>query len=103
RDGRGRLPPLEAKEKLHLARLCQAAEVEFAGVNCGLLDQLSCLFGRVHHAPLLGEAIVVCDSGVKHRLVGGEYNELRENCESAAHALGAKALRSVELVSLKAG
>jgi galactokinase len=116
RDGRGRLPPLEAKEKLHLARLCQAAEVEFAGVNCGLLDQLSCLFGRahhvmnidcrfqsVHHAPLLGEAVIVCDSGVKHRLVGGEYNELRENCESAARALGAKSLRSIELPSLKAG
>src|SRR6266511_5970353 len=35
RDQRGRLPPLEANEKLHLARLCQAAEVEFVGVNCG--------------------------------------------------------------------
>src|SRR2546427_5546905 len=114
RDNRGRLPPPEAKEKLHLARLCQAAEIEFVGVNCGLLDPLSCLFGRayhvmnidcrfqsVHHTPLLGEAIVVCDSGVKHRLAGGEYNELREQCESAARALGAKSLRSVEPARLK--
>ena len=114
RDNRGRLPPLKAKEKLHLARLCQAAEVEFVGVNCGLLDQLSCLFGRahhvmnidcrfhsVHHTPMPGEAMVVCDSGVKHRLAGGEYNELREHCESAARALAAKSLRSVELPWLK--
>src|SRR2546430_9807290 len=49
RDKRGRLPPLEARERLHLARLCQAAEVEFVGVNCGLLDQLSSLFGKAFH------------------------------------------------------
>ena len=115
RDPRGRLPPVEAKEKLHLARLCQAAEIEFVGVNCGLLDQISSLCGRSYHVmnidcrfnsvdltPLLGEAIVVCDSGVKHQLTGGEYNELREHCESAALALGAKSLRSVELSWLKA-
>jgi len=114
RDNRSRLPPLEAKEKIHLARLCQAAEVEFVGVNCGLLDPLSCLFGRayhvmnidcrfqsVHHTPMPGEAMVVCDSGVKHRLASGEYNELREHCESAARALAAKSLRSVELPWLK--
>ena len=115
RDRRGRLPRLETKEKLHLARLCQAAEIEFVGVNCGLLDQLSCLFGRayhvmnidcrfqsVHHAPMPGEAIVVCDSGVKHQLAAGGYNELREHCESAARALATKSLRSVELPWLKA-
>jgi galactokinase len=115
RDPRGRLPPVEAKEKLHLARLCQAAEIEFVGVNCGLLDQISSLCGRSYQVmnidcrfhtvdltPLLGEAIVVCNSGVKHQLTGGEYNELRENCESAAQALGAKSLRSVELSWLKA-
>ena len=103
------------EEKLHLARLCQAAEIEFVGVNCGLLDQISSLCGRSYHVmnidcrfhtvdltPLFGEAIVVCDSGVKHQLTGGEYNELRENCESAAQALGAKSLRSVELSWLKA-
>ena len=37
-----------------------------------------------------GEAIIVCNSGVKHELVGGEYNELRQNCENAAKKLGAK-------------
>ena len=57
----------------------------------------------VEHAPMPGErrswsAI----PGVKHALVGGEYNELRRNCESAAKKLGAKSLRSVELRQVEA-
>ena len=39
---------------------------------------------------------------MKHSLVGGEYNELRENCESAARKLGAKSLRAVESKVLEA-
>ena len=109
-DKHGELPPLDTKEKMDLAKLCQAAENEFVGVKSGLLDQASSLFGKAHHAlefdfkfltveyaPMFGEvAIVTCNSGVKHQLVGGEYNELRELCESAARKLGAKSLRSVE-------
>src|SRR5439155_18025374 len=115
RDARGELPPLSAKEKLFLAKLCQAAENQFVGVQSGLLDQISSLFGKawhamsidfrfltVEHAPMIGEAIIICDSGVKHALVGGGYNELRQNCESAARKLGAKSLRSVELKLLEA-
>ena len=52
---------------------------------------------------MAGEAIIVCNSGVKHELVGGEYNELRQNCESAAKKLGAKFLRTVELKQVEAG
>lgn len=110
RDEHGGLAPLGAREKLDLAKLCQAAENEFVGVKCGLLDQASSLFGKAHHAieldfksfsveyaPMFGEiAIVTCNSGVKHQLVGGEYNELRELCESAAHKMGVKSLRLVD-------
>jgi galactokinase len=115
-DERGKLPPLAAKEKMDLAKLCQAAENEFVGVKCGLLDQASSLFGKAHHAieldfkfltvehaPMLGEiAIVTCNSGAKHELTGGEYNELRALCESAARKLGAKVLRSVDPKDLAA-
>lgn len=111
RDDRGALPVLSALEKIEIAKACQAAESGFVGVNCGLLDQISSLFGKafhaieidcqslaVEHVPMIGEiAIVVCNSGVKHALVAGEYNELREHCEAAARALGAKSLRSVDL------
>jgi galactokinase len=56
----------------------------------------------VELAPLTGEAIVVCDSGVKHSLVAGEYNELREQCAAAARALGVKTLRSADVKLLAA-
>jgi len=115
RDAKGQLPPLEPAEKMSLARLCQAAENQFVGVPSGLLDQMSSLFGKawhvmnldfrflsVEHAPIIGEAVVFCDSGVNHALVGGQYRELRQICESAAGKLGAKALRSVDLKFLKA-
>ena len=109
RDSRDHLPPLPSAERLPLARVCRAAENEYVGVRSGLLDQISCLFGRawqvmeidfqslaVELAPMAGEAIVVCDSGVKHALVAGAYNELREQCEGAARALGVASLRAVE-------
>ena len=109
RNRSGELPALAPAEKMLFAKACQAAENQFVGVQSGLLDQISSLFGKawnvmsidfrfltVEHAPMIGEAIIVCNSGVKHELVGGEYNELRENCESAARKLGAKSLRSIE-------
>jgi galactokinase len=116
RSSDGFLPPLTTAEKLEIARTCLAAESGFVGVNCGLLDQLSSLFGKafhaveidcqslsVEHVPMIGEiALVVCHSGVKHTLVAGEYNELRRHCEAAARALGAKSLRSVDAPFLAA-
>ena len=116
-DARGKLPALVPREeRLSTAKVCQAAENEFVGVRCGLLDQISSLFGKAWHvmeidfkfltvelAPLPGEAIVVCDSGVKHALVGGEYNELRSNCEGAARAMGVSSLRAADMKMLEAG
>jgi galactokinase len=64
---------------------------------------IDCRFLTVETAPVIGEAIIVCDSGVKHALVGGEYAELRQNCESAAQKLHAKSLRSVEMKYLESG
>src|SRR5215471_8744149 len=115
RSTNGELPPVPAPERLFFAKLCQAAENKFVGVQSGLLDQISSLFGKAWHvmdidfqsfaveyAPIAGEAIIVCNSGVKHELVGGEYNELRKNCEGAARKLGAKSLRAVELKTVEA-
>ena len=110
RDRRGALPPLTGKERLQVAKVCAAAENNFVGVRCGMLDQISSLFGKAYHAisidflhqtvehvPMAGEfGVVVCDSGVKHELADGQYNELRAECEAAAQALRARSLRSVE-------
>ena len=110
RGDSGEPPEPGMREKLEIAKLCQAAENEFVGVQCGLLDQISSLFGKgfhaieldcqsnkVEHVPMFGElAVVVANTGVAHELAGGEYNALRAHCESAARKLGAKSLRSVD-------
>jgi galactokinase len=110
RDAKGALPPLTPVEKLEIAKVCQAAESQFVGVHCGLLDQISSLFGKAFHAieidcqslaiervPMIGDiAIVVCNTGVKHELVAGAYNSLRRHCEAAARSLGVKSLRAID-------
>lgn len=97
------VPPMQ------LAKLCRRAENEFVGVNCGLLDQVSSVFGKKNHAIFLDcrketvetipfpdhVELLIAHSGVKHALVGGEYNERRAQCFEAAEALGARALRDV--------
>ena len=115
KNAKGELPPSSQAEKLEFAKVCRAAENQFVGVNCGILDQISSLFGKassvididcsslvVGNSPMPGEAVIVCNSGVKHALVGGEYNELRQNCENAAKKLGAKFLRTVDLKTVEA-
>jgi galactokinase len=103
-------------DPMRMARLAQKAEHDFVGVRCGLLDQIASLMSRSHHAtfidcrttsvdhvPLDGKvSVILANSGVKHALVGGEYNERRSDCEAAAHALGVAALRDASSELLKA-
>ncbi len=110
-----KLPSLSAEEKLRLAKVGQEAESQFVGVNCGLLDQISSLFGKkgqviqidfltnkVQHDPMPpGVSVVVADSAVKHDLSAGQYNDLRNSCESAAKKLGVKFLRSIDPPTLE--
>lgn len=101
---------------LELAKLCRQAENEFVGVNCGLLDQVSSVFGRAHHLIHLdcrhetirrepitpGWKFLIVNSGVKHALTGGEYNERRAQCFAAAEALGVSQLRETTSAELAA-
>ncbi len=92
------------------ARLAQKAENEFVGVQCGILDQFSSVFGQdgsllfldcltlEHDAVKMGRddiALVVCDSIVKHALTGGDYNTRRAECMAAARHFGKELLREV--------
>ena len=84
-------------DSLSLARIGQRAEHVYAGVKCGLLDQISSLFGKtgtlvetdfrtlsVKHVPLGKDAcLLMCNTHAKHALVDGEYNQRRAACESA--------------------
>ena len=92
-------------DSLPLAKLCREVENKFVGVNCGLLDQVSSVFGKKKSAIFLDcraetvetvafpddVALLITHSGVKHALVGGEYNERREQCFSATPANSASA------------
>ena len=103
-------------EPLSLAKLCRKAENEFVGVNCGLLDQVSSIFGKKGHAIFLdcraetvenipfptGTGLLIVHSGVKHALTGGEYNERRAQCFEAARILGVPALRDASSAQLEA-
>lgn len=104
-------------DPLTTTKYAQAAEHQYAGVKCGLLDQISSLMSKagcatfidcrtyqVKNIPLpAGASFIVANSGAKHELVGGEYNERRTDCEAAAHALGAPFLRDVTSAALEAG
>lgn len=79
-----------------LALMAQAAEHNYAGVKCGIMDQFASLFGKKDHVirldcrsleyeyfPLeLGEYVIVLfDTMVKHSLASSEYNIRRSQCE----------------------
>lgn len=97
-----------------LALLCQKAENQYVGVNCGIMDQMISACGQAGHAMMLdtrtlergyfrmpeGIAVVVADSMVRRALSGSEYNVRRSQCEQAVsilqeHYPDVKALRDV--------
>ena len=106
-----------AKSPMERSKLCQAAEHAFAGVPCGLMDQLAVNHGRAGHAlmidcrdltltplPLPAElSFVMVNSGVRHALADGEYARRKADCESAASMLGLTTLREAELSVVDAG
>jgi galactokinase len=93
--------------RLELAVACQEAEQVATGVPCGIMDQLASVAGRHNHALLIDcrslevqpirlpprLAVLIVHSGMSRTLVGSEYAERREACESVAALLGLTALR----------
>lgn len=86
------------KTRFELALLAQQTEHQYAGVNCGLMDQVACLFGEEAHLlafdtlhqsiqtfslPLVGVQLFLIDSKVKHNLAASAYNERRSQLEEA--------------------
>ena len=103
-----------------LARLCQRAENEFVGMNCGIMDQFISLLGKADHVLCLDcrdlsyevvpfEAddvrLVVADTRKPRELVDSQYNVRRATCERGAATLatkipGVRALRDVTSAQL---
>lgn len=99
-----------------MAMLCQKAENQWVGVNCGIMDQLviaeavegtglfiDCRSLDCEPVPLpKGTVILIMDTATRRKLVGSEYNKRRLRCYEAAEFLGVESLRDVELVDLEA-
>ena len=94
-----------------MALACQAAENDWLGVNCGIMDQMISAAGVQDRALLIdcrslacktaplpgGTAVVILDTGTRRGLVDSEYNQRRAQCEAAARHFGVKALRDIDL------
>lgn len=99
---------------VEIAQFAQKAEIQYAHVQCGIMDQMASSLADTEHMlfldtrtlerrvlPLpLGAKIVVIDSGVPRTLAGSGYNQRRAECEQAAQLLGVKALRDISDVNL---
>lgn len=94
---------------VEIAQLAQRAEVEYAGVHCGIMDQMAASLASTAQMLLIdtrslemkltplpsGADFMVVDSGVTRNLASSAYNERREECARAAAMLGVRALRDV--------
>lgn len=108
-------------DPLRLALLCQRAENEFVGMNCGILDQYTSLLGQEGCALLLdcralshktiplpnSLSVVICDTRSRRELTGSEYGQRRAQCEEGVRILarflpGITALRDVSLEQFQA-
>ena len=100
-------------ENMALVCLAQAAENEFVGVKCGIMDQFASMFSKKDqliqldcrsleyaYVPFHSDKlkIVLFDTRVKHSLASSAYNERREQCEA-----GVKLIQAVhpEVLSLR--
>ena len=100
-------------DDVEIARLAQRAEIEHAGVRCGIMDQMASSLADTEHALFLDTrtlrtrlldlppdtTVLVVDSGIERSLAGSGFNERRRQCEEAAAQLGVKSLRDVEDVA----
>lgn len=96
-------------DDVKIAQLGQQAEIQYAGVQCGIMDQMASSLADPQHLLFLDTRtldrqlvrlpdhteILVMDSGIPRTLAGSGYNQRRAECEAAAQQLGVKALRDI--------
>lgn len=106
----------QAMNPLEAALIGQAAENNFVGCKCGIMDQLISALGQDSSALLIDcenlttrsvsiptdWELLIVHSGVKRGLVNSEYNQRRQQCETAAAYFGKATLRGVNLEQLLA-
>jgi len=106
----------EPIDLIDLALAAQRAEQKFVGTMCGIMDHYMACLGVEGHALLIDcrsleyravpietttTSFVICNTMVKHKLAGGEYNVRRAECEEGVRRLASHlpeiiALRDVD-------
>ncbi len=91
-------------DRTELAKIGQAAEHEFAGVMCGIMDQFASAQGKKDHAIYLncdtlqfdlvpvkleGIKVVVSNTHSPHHLDSGAYNDRVRQCQLAVQQISA--------------
>lgn len=99
-------------DDVQIALIGQRAEISYAQVNVGIMDQFASSLADTEHMLFLdtrslefarlplppATEVLVIDSGIPRSLAESEYNVRRAQCESAAQKLGVAALRDVQNV-----
>ncbi len=82
-------------DKITMVKLCQKAENNFVGLQCGIMDMFASMMGKANHVirldcrsleyeyfplQLNDYKIVLLDTQVKHSLASSEYNTRRKEC-----------------------
>ena len=101
--------------KMEMIHISQAAEHNFVGVQCGIMDQFASMFGQKDHGlfldcntlgfePIPFQAneyrLLLLNTNVTHLLADSAYNDRREVCDKAAQLLGVTSLRELDLQTL---
>lgn len=107
--------------KTEMAKIGQAAENHFVGMQCGIMDQFANIQGKEGHALKLDcrslefelypfrrsdIKIILCDTNVHRELTSSEYNIRRQQCEEGVQIMKkyyteVKSLRDIDLPTLK--
>ncbi|MGB5645612.1 MAG: galactokinase [Muriicola sp.] len=98
--------------KMEMIHISQAAEHNFVGVQCGIMDQFASMFGQKDHALFLDcntlgseqipfhpkeYQLLLLNTNIPHQLADTAYNERREVCNKAAKLFGVGSLSELSL------
>ncbi|MGD9994320.1 MAG: galactokinase [Salinivirgaceae bacterium] len=109
-------------ETIDLVKFSQKAEHEYAGVQCGIMDQFASMHGKINRVIKLDcrsldysyypldmseQILVLVNTGVKHSLASSAYNKRRQECEAGVallqkHQPEIRSLRDVSLAFIQA-
>ncbi|MUP41185.1 galactokinase [Christiangramia aestuarii] len=106
---------------MQIVKLCQKAENDFVGSNCGIMDQFASVMSRKDHvikidcqsletefipASFKNCKLLLLNTNVSHNLADSDYNSRREECEAAIEIiqstkLGITSLRDLTFEALE--